>query len=370
MPFKNTLFVILACLLQVSRVYTQSALSPAEVRSEIRLTPTASYGFILPHHPEMKVFSNRHFSLFELSLSRVTAGSLPWHHAYGFPETGVAYLYSDLGNTGILGSVNALCPYVDFPLIKGEEARLGFRFGAGLGWFSRTFHPFDNYKNTAIGSHLNAIIAMKILGEFRLNAYTGLRAGFSFIHFSNGSTRVPNYGINICALEGGVAVSLRRGSPLPYEAPLPEVKFHPEYHFVLSAGVKEIFPVGGEMYPVFNLAVTALSPVNRHFIAGIGVDIGYDQSDEEILQRKGIPFSGPEEVVKYAANAAGGIRMGKLDVCLHAGVYLYQKENSEGSIYDKIVVNYAFSKHWLLNLTLKTHFARADFIAGGLGYKL
>lgn len=336
----------------------------------IRVSSSAYYGFIMPHHPEMKVFTNRHLSLFSLEVSKLTNGALNWHQVYNFPEIGLGYLYSDLGGSEILGNVHALYPYVDFPLIRGKEAKLAFRFGAGLAWLGKKFDRIDNYKNTAIGSHLNAAIAMSLLFEMPLSRHIGFRVGAAFIHFSNAATRLPNYGLNIPAVQAGLTCRIRN-RPAPEMAPLTVPRnFVPEFQAIFSGGNKEIFPVGGPQYFVYNLALNVVTPVNRYFIAGIGFDLTYDRSDRELLRRTGVSAVSDAELVKYAANLAGGVRLGKLDLLLHAGVYLHQKDKSDGWVYDKIVVNYLLTKNILVNLTLKTHYAKADFVALGLGLKI
>lgn len=336
----------------------------------IRVSSSAYYGFIMPHHPEMKVFTNRHVSFYSLEVSRLTNGALSWHQVYNFPEIGLGYLYSDLGGSEVLGDLHALYPYIDFPLIKGQEAKLTFRFGAGLAWLGNKFDRIENYRNTAIGSHLNATIAMSLLFEMQLSRHIGFRAGMAFLHFSNAATRLPNYGLNIPAVQAGFTCRIR-SNPAAEMAPLAVRRnFVPEFQAIFSGGNKEIFPVGGPQYLVYNLALNVVTPVNRYFIAGVGFDLTYDRSDLELLRRTGIVPGSDAELVKYAANLAGGVRLGKLDLLLHAGVYLHQKDKSDGWVYDKIVVNYLLTKNILVNLTLKTHYAKADFVAIGLGLKI
>jgi hypothetical protein len=362
------LFLILLLVQSVSGLYTARA-QVSEARPGLQVSTQGYYGFILPHHPEMKIFTDRHIQAWELDIAQTTVGRKRWQWSYAYPATGAAFFYSTLGHTDILGKVYAVIPYVDFPLIKGEESSLLFRFGTGLGWFSKTFDRINNYKNTAIGSHMNAAIALQLAGNIALSSRLTFRPGFSFIHFSNGATRVPNYGINFVALNAGFSYEIipRSGEYITYE-PL-KVKPAPEFYTIFTGTVKEIFPVGGQKYFAGNLAFDVRSMVTRHLLAGVGFDLTYDASDREVLRRGGENIS-TAETFKYALNLHGGVRLGRLDLCLHAGGYLYQKDDSDGWIYDKITATYNVFGPWLINLTLKTHFARADFVAGGIGFKL
>lgn len=358
-------FVLLFCLSSMNNTQAQSL----ETRAGLQLSSQGYYGFILPHHPEMKIFTDRHVQAWEIDFAEITVGKKRWQWSYAYPVCGAALFYSSLGNTDILGEVYAIIPYVDFPLVRGTKNNLLFRFGTGLSWFTRMFHRINNYKNTAIGSHINAAISLQLAGEIALSRRLSFRPGLSFIHFSNGATKVPNYGINFVAANAGFSYQIieSQGNYITYEPLI--ITPRPEFHTVISGTVKDIFPVGGQKFFVGNLALDVRSIFTKHILAGIGFDLTYDVSDREVLSRTGIDITNIE-TLKYAVNLHGGVRLGRLDLCLHAGGYIHQKDDSDGWIYDKITATYNFYGPWLINLTLKTHFARADFVAAGLGFKL
>ena len=136
------------------------------------------YGFIARHHPEMAVFSDIHFPVFELALSKQTFGNKLWHQIYSYPEIGISYWQSKFANSKVLGNANAVYPFIRFPLIRSNRFSLNFRFGVGLGYFSSKFDRLENYKNTAIGSHLNAIINLMFEAKYNLSprfrVFTGM----------------------------------------------------------------------------------------------------------------------------------------------------------------------------------------------------
>ncbi|HAW58173.1 MAG TPA: hypothetical protein DCX03_04025 [Bacteroidales bacterium] len=339
------------------------------VSAGYKIQPVLHYGFILPHHPEMKVFTNHHITGLEVSFLKSSNGEKEWQRTFNYPVMGLSYFYSQLGNTGILGSVHAIYPCIDFPLISSRSTLLALRLGAGLGWFTKTFHRIDNYKNVAIGSHLNAALCSELSVQFGLSSYLSLKMGASFIHFSNGAVKVPNYGINFPALHIGFEGTFKKIPIIPVVHQAQSVNFQPHIRIALSGAIKEIFPVGGQQYNVLNLSLNGITPVSRYFISGLGMDITWDQSDKELLARQGVYISNEAEIINYGVNLFGGLRIGKLDLCLHAGTYIYRKEKSDNIIYDKIVASYTIFENWQLYLTLKTHFAKADYFAAGLGYQ-
>lgn len=329
------------------------------------------YGFIIPHHDEMSVYTNRHVSLFEFSILQETFNNFAWAKQSNHPRLGISYLYSSLGNTPILGHLNALYPFFDFPFIKGENVSLQFKFGAGLAYFNKKFDRFENYKNTAIGSNLNSIISINLNMRARLSSHTEFNTGVSFLHFSNGSTEMPNYGINIPVINTGLTVRLRKSNYLDNQDVAnakPLIK--PEFNFIGMVAIKEIFPVDGPKYSVGNLAFDNLLRVSNMLKAGVCFDVTYDASDMEQLRRQGVVVSNAIEKLKIGGNLASAVQLGNLSFALHAGVYLFQKNNQNGLVYDKLSVTYAYHNHYLVNLTLKTHFAKADFVAFGFGYRL
>jgi hypothetical protein len=133
---------------------------------------------------------------------------------------------------------------------------------------------------------------------------------------------------------------------------------------------KEIFPVDGPKFMVINLAIDNYFHISNMFKAGICFDVTRDASDIELLNRQNIAVSNEIEKLKVGGNLGAAIQLGNLSFALHAGAYLHQKNNQNGFVYDKLSVTYAYLNHYLFNLTLKTHFAKADFVAIGLGYRL
>jgi hypothetical protein len=62
--------------------------------------------------------------------------------------------------------------------------------------------------------------------------------------------------------------------------------------------------------------------------------------------------------------------LGKLTFLFQAGVYPYTYYKGDGRIYSRIGWRYRLPYGITANLTLKTHFAKADNIEFGIGYTL
>ena len=67
-------------------------------------------------------------------------------------------------------------------------------------------------------------------------------------------------------------------------------------------------------------------------------------------------------------NAVYNLTLGKVGILLNFGYYLHVMKPTK-SIYQKISVQYNFSKHWFANLMLKVVWGKAEYIGYGMGYR-
>lgn len=103
---------------------------------------------------------------------------------------------------------------------------------------------------------------------------------------------------------------------------------------------------------------------------GIGIDIFNNQANIARLKVDSVFLKNDLAITQPALKAAYELTLGNFSLPLEMGAYLYTKYLGNGYIYDRIGIRYYAGKHFIANLTLLTHFARADFIEWGLGYKL
>ena len=172
-------------------------------------------GVFWHHHFEMQKF-NAHYPAFEASIYQSTYGRNNWETVYNYPYIGVTFYHANFGlnfehNPEVgdaLGSVYALYPFINYPLNPNEDSQLTFKLGAGLGYITRPFNNFTNYYNFAIGSHFNAAVNLSFEYRQRFTPRFMTVASFGLTHFSNGSTKLPNYGLNTFSGALGIAYYL------------------------------------------------------------------------------------------------------------------------------------------------------------------
>jgi len=347
------------------------------IGSNLMVEVKAGYGFLIPHRLEMEIF-NAHFPSFELNISRKTDGQNRWEFMYGYPIVGVAYWYSNLGTSPYLGDAHAIYPYINFPITPNKPTRLYFRTGLGIGYLTKHFHRVDNYKNIAIGSSLNAAVSLSIELRSKLIDRLYLTGSVSLTHFSNGSMKTPNYGINIPAVNLGVVYKLSKENPYKKSKLMPELypyefdgkKFF-QVQFGAGLGYKNMEAEIGGSYGVFAMYTNVLKQVSFKSRLGIGFDVSYDGTDKKMIETYG-----EEElesfwpVIKTGGTIAWELMMSKVSLVLNIGGYFSGAYEREGAIYEKLAIRYYFNQSLYASICLRANYARADYITFGAGYNL
>jgi len=334
-----------------------------------------NYGFLINHHLEMQVF-NAHFMSFEINLGRETYGKNRWEAMYAYPIVGLSYWYSNLGNSAFIGKANALFPYINFPLTQSQKYELNFRLGGGLGYLTKHFDRLNNYKYLAIGSHVNAAINLMFEIRWKPIPRTQVSAGIAMMHFSNGSLKTPNYGINIPSANISIAYHLTKANSYINHKMLPDLtKFEFDGHknieldMVGAFGMKDISEYGKRYY-VYTFSGNIFKTVSYKSKVGIGADLFYDESDLHKAELDQIYLQRNSQIMKPGVNLGYQLNLSRTSFITNLGFYLGGKMARAGASYYKIGMRVMLSRSIFASLMLKTHFARADYIGLGLGYKL
>jgi hypothetical protein len=343
--------------------------------SNLLLETRANYGFLINHHLEMQIF-NSHFPAFELNIGKETFGEYRWQRMYNYPFIGLSYWFSHLGNSPLLGNAHALFPYVNYPLVRKKKHELNFRLGLGLAYLTRRFDRLDNYKYLAIGSHVNAAANLMFEYRWKFSSRMNVAAGLALMHFSNGSTKTPNFGINTPSLSLAFAYRLSKENPYLTKKMLPELY---EFEFdgkrtitldlATTVAYKDMGSEYGRTFMIYNLFGNVMKPVTFKSSFGIGMDFTFDKSDPFIASEKNIIFKNDFQKMRIGLNAAYKLSMSKLSYMFNIGFYVSGAVRPSFS-YFKLGLHYDLPHNLFTTLSLRTHFAQADFVGIGIGYKI
>jgi len=281
-----------------------------------------------------------------------------------------------LGNSPDLGQAHAIFPFIRFPWIKSNNTELSFRLGAGMAYLTKHFDRLDNYKYNAIGSHLNAAINLMVEYRWKPLNYLQLSAGVQLMHFSNGSTKTPNFGLNIPSLSGGVAFRINKENSYIRRRPRPDLtmfEFDGKKFLEMKVGttfaIKQIGDIDGARYNVYAGFLSATKNLGYKHKLGLCFDLSWDGSDELLVNKTDPEPFKQSALTKPGFSAAYEMVLARLSFAFNFGFYVGGKDKSEGLTYYKAGINYLITRNLFANLTLKTHYARADFVGIGVGYR-
>jgi len=338
-----------------------------EKNHELGIEYTTHFGSILPHRPLVNRVIQGHSWISELSLTKQTKGNKTWQQLFGYPKIGVSFVALDLGNPEELGNSFGIFPFVQFPLVN-RKIKWNLKLGYGLGYIEKPFNIETNFKNVVIGSTFNALINLNSLWEVNLSKRLSSSLGISLVHFSNGSFKRPNLGINVFSLNLGVNYKFGKYSEYRTNE-IPERIKSWKKIIVANAGLKEIAPVGGGKFPVYTTSLNLIRPFSKKSAYGIATDFFYNSSLEDRITRDTGNETDNNDNWRIGIAGIYSLDVGGVSFLIQTGVYLRTKSKREGYIYSRFTTRYYLNKHVFVNLGLKTHFAVADFIETGIGYQ-
>ncbi|MCX6256919.1 MAG: acyloxyacyl hydrolase [Bacteroidia bacterium] len=331
--------------------------------------PDAGYGFIVPHHKSMRYLQRGHIPAFNLRVGKSTDGNHEWEQLYRYPSIGIGYYYANLQYPEVLGTVNALYSFIDIPIFKMGPSSLFYNFSFGLSWLSKHFDEDNNIYNIAIGSHGNVFLNLALGSKIDLTRRMSLLCGIALTHYSNGAIASPNLGINVVTADVGLRYYPEYCLPVkPKHLDHFVPKF--DYMLILSGGWKQIDPSMVEKYLTSSLSFQVEREISRKKNLGAGLDLFYDRSITRYMEHEKIQDIRKSDDYRPGVHVAYSLVFGKVNFTIQMGYYCFVRWNIDGDFYHRFGLQYYFSKHLLANLTIKTHFAKADFIEWGLGYRI
>ncbi len=326
------------------------------------------YGFLLAHRERVDHLV-RHTSGVELSLSRQMTGEKPWHQVYKYPQTGYSYIYLDFDLPKILGNAHALMAFINFPFVRTNNFQFSMRLSSGLGYLTKRYERVENYKNDVIGSSLNAAIQFNFETRYRLSQKLFFNFNIGLTHFSNGSFRTPNLGINNPSVNGGLTYQLHPAKEfISREETEPDKSLQAD--ILYGTGVKEIYPPTGKKYFAHTLSSTVMKAAGKKIRLGAGIDVFYDLSLKQAFRNSDETIKNNFSILRSGIHIGEELMIDKLSILFQMGGYWLDHFKEDGHFYHRIGFKYQLNEHLFANLTLKTHFARADYVECGLGWKV
>lgn len=321
-------------------------------------------GSYLTSQPKAEYIRDSYASFGELYLEKRTNGDKDWHISHKYPSAGLGFLFGNPGSKKYIGNLYALYPYMRFPVISSKKYEASLKMGGGAAFIEKPYDEYTNPKNTLIGTRVNVFLNFVFQHQLKLNDQLSLDAGLGIMHISNGSTTLPNLGLNIPTLSAGVRYSL--GTPLRIQRKLADTSSSKiDLAAYTSVSVKQYPWVGGNYYLINTMQLEGSRRVKRNYSIGAGLLLVYNRT-----LRRYVMEDRPENpsYKKFQAGIYFSYEhfLGRLSIPVNIGPYLYN--GSSSGIFQQYGIRYRASKHFTAQILLKSHSGQADFIHTGIGY--
>jgi hypothetical protein len=192
--------------------------------------------------------------LLTINPSFQTFGNDDWHQLYGFPRAGCRITIGSLGNNKELGSIVGLTPNITLKTSQHKWYFPTINMGLGLAWFSKPYNTETNPGNFYIGSHITALAEASIQVEPKLNHRINLLAGIKVIHCSNSHYQVPNLGMNLISIYGGILINSADANRRPVKREIDFPTSRVQFNFRSGIGIHELSrtlgPAGTPKYTI------------------------------------------------------------------------------------------------------------------------
>lgn len=321
-------------------------------------------GFLAAHRGVMGHLPSEAAIAGELTWFNQTKGKKQWHAACGYPVTGLTLFGGSVGNNEILGTYWGAYGFIEFPFLKLGNYRFAGKLGSGLGYGTKYFNYEDNPKNVAMSTPFNALICIGVKSTYEFGR-NSLTLGLDMTHFSNGAFKVPNLGVNLpyVSLGYGRKIRMKQNDSIIEQNILPFKKWLINVTGIISA--KEIFPTGGKKYPVY-----ALTTSMRWFSKPkVGMEFGLDLiSKQAILGYRPEIVKTQWDIFQAGIFAAYLLPLDQFHFVFGMGAYVKDKYQPEDVLYHRLGMRYYLKNGVNLNVGLKSHWARADYVEWGVGY--
>lgn len=286
----------------------------------------------------------------------------------GFLYTNLNGIQYPIGATPYsFGESFGIISHIDFGIINKNRINLYFSPGFGITYIDKTVRT--NPESFVFGSHLNAIFKTALKGEIELEDGYSILSEINFLHFSNGSYRIPNAGVNLMNVGLGIKKNLgietkKRDSTtniIPYNVKKNALQFS------ASIGRRGKYKMDGSFYRI-NFYGGYSKFFNNVIALKSGLDFFYYEETYNPLEYEdSVTYLGEtRDHFKAGLSVGTEVKMNKFSVNANFGYYLYFKSVYPQKTYWNIGFKYYLNENFGLQTNMNAHRFQADFINCGV----
>ncbi len=325
------------------------------------------------------------FRIISLELSVQTKGEKLWQQLYNYPMFGAGINTIRFINAPYLGKPVSAYSTLSIPLLRWKSFSLYSDFGLGL-TFNWGSYREDKY-NIAIGTGQTLYFNEGFSLEYKSREGLVINAGTSFTHFSNGSLKVPNRGINIFAPKIGLGYNFAE-SPQEFKTrAVPEYQKHSEFCFSFFGALRNEYYYGSDVdsitkykgvyYTAYGISATFNRQISYKSKFGIGIMADYlGFANAYITAEDGNLIAHPasfKDGLELSIFPSYELIISRLSLILQPGFYLYRIKYPycTPSAYQRIGLKYNIFENISFAVNMRVHsYSIADYLEWTIGYRL
>ena len=293
------------------------------------IQPQIRIGKIIDNMPNMP---DRTASVFgDINIAWQTRGKQIWNQYYKYPQVGLLFSTGYLGNNDILGYSISVVPNISIRLSNWKKANINVLLGTGLSYFTKTYDEIDNKENGLIGTSVTNKTLVSFDMNYNLSKKFVLTTGVSVSHYSDGHYQLPNFGINIPAVNIGVKYfpktfpkeHYKYDSIVPYNKKfLFNLKFGIGFHEFGTVNK----PTGGPKYPIYTATAYMSKRLSTILNFQFGINYNYYTSYYDFIESQEY-YESNKHLKSSSIIAFVGIELfiGKFGFSGQLGTYLYNE---------------------------------------------
>lgn len=308
-----------------------------------------------------------------------------WDQLFGFPVYGIGF-NQVFFKGGELGTPSAIYMFMRAPVFRGKKLSWNWELAVGVSYNFQKYDPNTNPDQQIIGSATNVYFNAGTGISYQIGNRWDLTLDFDMTHFSNGSTRTPNIGVNLAGLAIGgrynfnpVKNFTKKDFPdyHPQTRPVFERKELPR--FIRHSEIILFGSMGGKT------TTTQIYDGPTYFVASMSVDyawcyhyvgklgVGFDGFYESALRDYPVRIENPDFTdLSYAGvHISHYLRIYRLTLVTQIGFNLSDHVSHKGKTYFQVGGSFNITDNFFARAALKTrNGAVADFIEWGVGYRI
>lgn len=369
---KNNLFVLLL-------LFCFFGFSQQEKKNHFSLQLDYFYGNVIKHKDKISHLAISFPRGFILNWNKKSEKTLA-KKRYNYPEYGFSFIYHDFQNA-ILGEAYALNINYTFYFGKKSNKNLFYlRLGQGIAYNTNPFHHEKNNKNVSLGSHLLANTTIGFNYKRKLTKGLDANLGFLLNHYSNGSIKSPNVGLNLFSFNTGLSYNFDHENPIDYStAPIDDVeiidKEPVKLNIQFSGGINSSTNIGGKQFPYYVGTVYGDKRLNSKSILQFGSEVFFSNYLKELIKFNAIAFpeKGQDADADYrrvSLIVGHELDLSNFSILTQIGYYLYYPYEIDKRYYERIGVKKYFGDKWFASASIKAHLFLAESIDLGIGIRL